>query len=125
MTAPAPTAATIYPIVPHSRMAAYRWGRSFSTRKVMLLAKGISGVRKAAKQKMPSAAGTKRCALGRMSAASAESQVVQRKMRSPLRVASAYAAQRKGATVATPGMMALSSPISEEERPNSRHRGVR
>ena len=85
-------------------------GRSSSARKVMLLARGISGVRKTAKKKMPSAAATKRSSVGRArSAARAESQVLKRKIRSPLRVASAYAVQRNGATVATPGMMELSS----------------
>jgi len=60
-----------------------------------------------------------------MRAVSADNQVVQRKIRSLLRVASAYAVHRNGATVATPGMMELSTPISTDERPNSLQRGVR
>jgi hypothetical protein len=91
----------------------------------MLLANGMSGARTAAKRVMATTTAGTHVRTGSRRAAKAQIQVFQRKMRSPCRVASAYAVQRNGATVAVPGRMPFRSPISADVKPICRHQGVR
>jgi len=69
----------------------------------MLLARGISGLRKTAKARSINATGSRPSRVGSQTATSADAQVLMRKIASPWRVISEYAVHRNGAMAATPG----------------------
>jgi hypothetical protein len=85
----------------------------------MLLARGMSGVRKVAYTTRAAAARAGVLIHGNSRAAPAHTQTLTRKIRVSARVRSAHAVQRKGATMEMPGRMAFRVPSWAGENPRS------